>query len=121
MSDFELQVWALCDQIPRGEITTYGSLASALGNPKASRAVGTALSRNPLSPDVPCHRVLPQTLRIGGYHGSTDNPRKLELLLSEGVTFQDNRCTQTPWKGFKQLDPLEVETMRNRVWTKKTP
>jgi methylated-DNA-[protein]-cysteine S-methyltransferase len=69
--------------VHRGETVTYGELAARSGNPKASRAVGTACARNPLPIVVPCHRVLPGSGGIGNYGGGP--ARKRTLLELEGV------------------------------------
>jgi methylated-DNA-[protein]-cysteine S-methyltransferase len=66
----------------RGEVVRYGELAARVGNPNASRAVGTACATNPIPVIVPCHRVLPSTGGIGNYGGGV--PRKLQLLELEG-------------------------------------
>jgi len=68
---------------------TYKTLAVAVGCGSA-QAIGNAMRRNPYAPKVPCHRVIPSSLKIGGYEGRTDGEevaRKLELLESEGVKF----------------------------------
>jgi methylated-DNA-[protein]-cysteine S-methyltransferase len=65
--DFYQQVWKKLVDIPFGKRMTYGELAALLGNPGASRAVGMANSKNPVSIIVPCHRV------VGGKHTLTDN------------------------------------------------
>jgi methylated-DNA-[protein]-cysteine S-methyltransferase len=69
--------------VPRGETVSYGELAARAGNPKASRAVGTACARNPVPVVVPCHRVLPSTGKLGNYAGGPE--RKQTLLALEGV------------------------------------
>jgi methylated-DNA-[protein]-cysteine S-methyltransferase len=69
--------------VHRGETVTYGELAARSGNPKASRAVGTACARNPVPIVVPCHRVLPGSGGIGNYAGGPE--RKRTLLALEGV------------------------------------
>ena len=60
-----------------GRTTTYASIAAALGNPKASRAVGNALGANPVCIVVPCHRVLPASGGVGGYAGSPQVKQRL--------------------------------------------
>jgi methylated-DNA-[protein]-cysteine S-methyltransferase len=70
-------------EVPRGETVSYGELAARAGNPKASRAVGTACARNPIPIVVPCHRVLPSTGKLGNYAGGPE--RKRTLLALEGV------------------------------------
>lgn len=67
-TDFEIRVWETLLRIPLGKATTYSDIAAHLGNPKASRAVGTAVGKNPLSFVVPCHRVLGKTGNLCGYH-----------------------------------------------------
>ena len=67
-SDFELRVWETLLHIPLGRASTYGDVAKCLGKPKAARAVGAAVGRNPLSFVVPCHRVLGSTGAMTGYH-----------------------------------------------------
>jgi methylated-DNA-[protein]-cysteine S-methyltransferase len=69
--------------VHRGETVTYGELAARAGNPKASRAVGTACARNPIPIVVPCHRVLPGSGGIGNYGGGPE--RKRVLLELEGA------------------------------------
>ena len=70
-------------RIPYGEIATYTQVASAAGNARASRAAGNALGANPIPIIVPCHRVVRQTLDLGGYGGGLE--RKAYLLELEGA------------------------------------
>jgi len=65
---FQIKVWEALMQVPSGEVTTYSDIASAIGHPKASRAVGTAVGRNPVSWLIPCHRALRKAGGLGGYH-----------------------------------------------------
>jgi AraC family transcriptional regulator, regulatory protein of adaptative response / methylated-DNA-[protein]-cysteine methyltransferase len=67
-SDFEVRVWQALLKIPMGRATTYGDVACHIGKPKAARAVGAAVGRNPISFVVPCHRVLGKTGALTGYH-----------------------------------------------------
>ncbi|HWG06130.1 MAG TPA: methylated-DNA--[protein]-cysteine S-methyltransferase [Beijerinckiaceae bacterium] len=67
-TDFEIRVWQTLLRIPLGKATTYSSIAGHIGNPKAARAVGAAVGRNPLSFVVPCHRVLGRSGALTGYH-----------------------------------------------------
>ena len=74
---FQQKAWAaLCD-IPYGETRSYGQQAAALGNPKASRAVGMANHRNPVMIFVPCHRVVGANGRLVGYAGGLDMKQAL--------------------------------------------
>ncbi|KAA2237308.1 methylated-DNA--[protein]-cysteine S-methyltransferase [Salinarimonas soli] len=67
-TDFELRVWETLLSIPLGRATTYSDIASRIGRPKASRAVGAAVGKNPVSFVVPCHRVLGRSGALTGYH-----------------------------------------------------
>jgi len=71
-TDFQLKVWEALLKIPTGNLTTYGNLAKAIEKPKASRAVGTAIGKNPIAFLIPCHRVIQSSGTLGGYMwGST--------------------------------------------------
>jgi methylated-DNA-[protein]-cysteine S-methyltransferase len=80
---FQQQVWTALLNIGWGHTARYGQLAEQLGRPQASRAVGMAVGRNPLSIFVPCHRVLGAQGALTGYAGGLD--RKRDLLKREGV------------------------------------
>ena len=67
-TDFEIRVWETLLKIPFGFATTYGDIAKFLDKPKAARAVGRAVGKNPISFVVPCHRVLGNSGAITGYH-----------------------------------------------------
>ena len=67
-TDFEVRVWETLLRIPLGRATTYSDIASHLGKPKAARAVGAAVGRNPVSFVVPCHRVIGRSGALTGYH-----------------------------------------------------
>ncbi|MDO6432321.1 methylated-DNA--[protein]-cysteine S-methyltransferase [Flavitalea sp. BT771] len=69
---FQLKVWEALLNIPMGRLSTYGSISDAIGNPGASRAVGSAVGSNPVAFLIPCHRVIRSTGETGDYHwGST--------------------------------------------------
>jgi AraC family transcriptional regulator of adaptative response/methylated-DNA-[protein]-cysteine methyltransferase len=69
---FQLKVWETLLKIPMGDVSTYTKVAGKLNNPKASRAVGSAVAGNPVAFLIPCHRVIKSTGEIGQYHwGST--------------------------------------------------
>jgi AraC family transcriptional regulator of adaptative response/methylated-DNA-[protein]-cysteine methyltransferase len=68
---FQVKVWEALLKIPSGMVTSYQGLASAIGNPTASRAVGSAVGKNPVSWLIPCHRVIRQEGIIGNYHWGT--------------------------------------------------
>jgi methylated-DNA-[protein]-cysteine S-methyltransferase len=64
-------------EIPYGEVATYGEVARSIGSPRAARATGNALGRNPIPIVVPCHRVVPGSGKLGGYGGGTERKRFL--------------------------------------------
>ena len=76
-SDFEVRVWESLLKIPMGGAATYGAVASGIGRPKAARAVGAAVGRNPISFVVPCHRVLGASGAITGYHWGLTRKRAI--------------------------------------------
>jgi O-6-methylguanine DNA methyltransferase len=84
---FERAVWAKALEIPRGEVRPYGWIAAEIGRPKAVRAVGSALGRNPVPLVVPCHRVVRGDGAIGQY--SMGGPEvKRRVLSGEGVDLE---------------------------------
>jgi methylated-DNA-[protein]-cysteine S-methyltransferase len=86
---FQTKVYEACRRIPRGKVSTYGSLARGIGCGSA-QAVGQALRRNPFAPEVPCHRVVASDRAIGGFsgqRGGAEIHRKVALLREEGVGF----------------------------------
>ena len=103
--NFNERVWAITKKIPRGKVSTYADLAQALGNPKASRAVGNALNRNPYSYSasglprrssasaerrrVPCHRVVRSDGGLGGYASGIN--KKIAILKKEGVVVKNEK------------------------------
>jgi AraC family transcriptional regulator of adaptative response/methylated-DNA-[protein]-cysteine methyltransferase len=77
-TDFEVKVWETLLKIPVGRATTYQTVANHIGKPTASRAVGAAVGKNPISFVVPCHRVVGSTGALTGYHWGV--PRKRAIL-----------------------------------------
>lgn len=65
---FQIKVWEALLRIPSGHVTTYSEIAGSIGSPRAVRAVGTAVGRNPVSWLIPCHRALRKSGELGGYH-----------------------------------------------------
>ncbi|HEX7929580.1 MAG TPA: methylated-DNA--[protein]-cysteine S-methyltransferase [Sphingomicrobium sp.] len=80
---FQEAVWRELRKIPLGETRSYSDIACAIGDPKATRAVGTANGSNPVAVLVPCHRVIRSDGTLGGYAGGLDRKRK--LLKAEGA------------------------------------
>jgi len=79
----QIKVWEALMRIPSGYVTTYSNIAQSIQNPKAVRAVGTAVGQNPISFIIPCHRVLRKSGALGGYHWGT--PVKRAILAFEGA------------------------------------
>ena len=76
-TEFQKKVWnALCN-IPYGETRSYKQVAEAIGNPKASRAIGMANNKNPIMIFIPCHRVIGSNGKLVGYAGGLDMKEKL--------------------------------------------
>lgn len=88
-TEFQNRVWSALRAVPRGRVRSYAGLAADAGAPRAMRAVGMAMSRNPLPIVVPCHRVVAHRARLGGYTGGLD--RKRVLLALEGVRVEGER------------------------------
>lgn len=76
-TEFQKKVWKQLQKIPFGKTISYKQLAERVGNPKASRAVGSANGKNPISIIVPCHRVIASDGSLGGYYGGCDLKTKL--------------------------------------------
>ncbi len=93
-------------------MTTYGEIASKMGKPRASRAVGAALRANPTPVVVPCHRVVKQTGELGGYGGPKGTGRKAELLRGEGVVVESGRVDLSryrfSWGRGKRAPPFRA-------------
>jgi len=79
-TEFQKSVWQALQEIPYGTTTTYAAVAKTIGNPKAVRAVGTALGANPLSILLPCHRVVGANNSLTGYAGGLEIKKRLLVL-----------------------------------------
>lgn len=77
-------------------VTTYAGLAEMIGRPRAHRAVGSAMNKNPFAPEVPCHRVVKSNGDLGGF--ADDISVKIKRLHEEGVLVSDNKVV-----GFKKI------------------
>ena len=80
---FQIKVWEALLTIPSGHVTTYSEIAGRIGAPRAARAVGSAVGRNPVSWLIPCHRALRKSGGLGGYHWGL--PVKRAMLAWEGI------------------------------------
>ena len=83
---FQIKVWEALLQIPSGHVTTYSEIARVIDRPKAVRAVGTAVGRNPISWLIPCHRALRKSGGLGGYHWGL--PVKRAMLAYESARLE---------------------------------
>lgn len=83
---FQIKVWEALMAIPSGHVVTYSQIADHIGHPKAVRAVGTAVGRNPISFLIPCHRALRKSGGLGGYHWGM--PVKRVLLAWEAARIE---------------------------------
>ncbi len=91
--DFQRKVLRQEFRIPRGRVMSYGGLAASIGHPRAARAVGTALARNPFPLIIPCHRTVQADGSLGGFGGGLKMKRA--LLEMEGVVFDRNGRVQS--------------------------
>jgi len=80
---FQIKVWEALLRVPSGHVTTYSEIAQSIGTPRAVRAVGTAVGRNPVSFLIPCHRALRKSGALGGYHWGL--PVKRAMLAWESA------------------------------------
>lgn len=97
-ASFSKQVYEITRKIPKGKVATYGQIAKILGRPKAARAVGQALHKNPYALIVPCHRVVATNGHLCGFAKGLEAKEK--LLREEGVKFKDDLCVDLSKSGF---------------------
>ncbi|MFA6489407.1 MAG: MGMT family protein [Candidatus Micrarchaeia archaeon] len=83
LTPFQRAVLLECAKIQKGKTRTYAQIAKAIGKPKAVRAVGNALGKNPLAPLIPCHRVVKSDGSVGGYSAKGGSRKKTQLLMRE--------------------------------------
>lgn len=88
-SKFEQEVWEMLKKIPSGKVASYLDIAKAMGRPLASRAVGNAIGKNSFAPEIPCHRVVCSSGKIGGYAKGASE--KIQLLEKEGIKVKKGR------------------------------
>lgn len=117
---FQRQVLAACYLVPKGTVTTYGSIGSVIArcNKESevnlslrARAVGQALRRNPFAPVVPCHRVVAANFKLHGFSGETDGAtmgKKVSLLKAEGVSITNLLKEGTFSGAYLQVDRASV-------------
>lgn len=88
---FSDRVYEIVSKIPKGKVATYGQIAALAGNPRAARAVGLLMKKNPNAPIVPCHRVVGSDGSLTGYSGKGGINAKRKMLTSEGIIFKNNK------------------------------
>ena len=94
---FQLKVWRTLSLIPRGSVATYSQIASAIGNPRAVRAVGTACGANPVAWLIPCHRVVRATGIAGGYRWGAERKKSM-LAMDAGAGNKESGAGMLPVK-----------------------
>lgn len=93
-TNFQVRVWEALLRVPPGRVTTYGQVADWIGNPRAVRAVGSAVGGNPVAYLIPCHRVIRKSGAVGGYrYGSA---RKRAMLAWEAARAVEGQVTAAP-------------------------
>lgn len=91
LMSFTEKVYEVTRAIPKGKVATYGQVAKLAGNPKAARAVGMLMAKNPDAPHTPCHRVVASDGSLHGYSGGQGLPTKRKMLIAEGVKFNGQK------------------------------
>ena len=97
---FTETVYQILRTVPKGKVVTYGQLAKLAGSPKAARAVGMCMQKNPDAPRTPCHRVVASDGSLHGYSAGDGIPTKKKMLLEEGVFFKGDTVdlSRSQWK-----------------------
>lgn len=94
LSRLQRRVYRVVRDIPRGKVLTYKKVAELTGNPRAWRAVGNILNKNPDLKTIPCHRVIRSDGKIGGYRFGVN--KKIDLLKKEGVIIVRGKIALPP-------------------------
>ena len=102
MKTFKQKVYEIAATIPKGKVMTYSQLAALAGNPKAARAVGMLMAKNPDLRKVPCHRVVSAKGELTGYSNGGIKIKK-EMLAGEGVLFNGDAVvlSKSKWKSSR--------------------
>lgn len=111
ISQLQHDVYKFLLTIPPGKVSTYKEISKHL-KCNSPRAIGQALRKNPFAPEIPCHRVVNTSLKLGGFCGSTSDKtveNKMKLLMDEGVKFQ-------PPKEELSLCLSEIMVAKEHVW-----
>ena len=89
--NLEQKIYKKLAEVPKGQITTYGELAKAVGLKNGQRAVGKIMNKNPYPVIIPCHRVVMSTGKVGGY--AYGEEIKTKMLIDEGVNIKDGKIS----------------------------
>ena len=106
-TDFQIKVWEALLKIPAGTLSTYSKIAKSIGYEHAQRAVGTAIGRNPILYIIPCHRVIAQNGKMGGFYWGIE--KKMELLSAENAGYLHFTSVVTP---SSSVVPLKSSQLR---------
>jgi methylated-DNA-[protein]-cysteine S-methyltransferase len=101
MTDFQELCYQALKTVPSGMVITYAGLAAMIGRPRAHRAVGSAMNKNPFAPGVPCHRVVKSNGELGGF--ADDINVKIKRLQEEGVLVSDKKIVDFEKVCFKAI------------------
>ncbi len=96
-------------QIPRGQVTTYKALAMALGNPRAARAIGTAMKQNTQPNIYPCYKVVKSDGHLGGYSSKRGVDEKIERLKKDGVAVKNGKIVDFKNITFTHFSPARQQ------------
>ncbi len=88
---FSQIVYEKLREVPKGKVITYGQLAKLSGKPKAARAIGMLMAKNPDAPQTPCHRVVASDGSLHGYSGGNGLHTKKKMLIEEGIVFKGDK------------------------------
>ena len=103
---FQIKVWEALLSIPSGQVTTYSEIARAIGKPKAARAVGSAVGKNPVSWLIPCHRAIRKSGALGGYHWGL--PVKRVMLAWESAAHDARKMPDPTPHETGGFPPVEI-------------
>jgi O-6-methylguanine DNA methyltransferase len=99
MTEFKKKVLKILEKIPKGRVATYKEIAFAIGKPKAARAVGNVLNKNPNLIKCPCHRVIKSDGSVGGY--ARGKKEKIKILRKEGIEIKNGKIVCFSKRLFK--------------------
>ncbi len=117
MEDVYNEIYSLTEQIPAGKVSTYKRIAEALGDPLAARGVAEALSINPLPVKIPCHRVVHESLMLGGFRFGIEEKKR--MLEKEGIAIEKNMVKAEIFDDFRSTKILEQMKNEQEKMSKK--